>query len=304
MQQATPLAAAVAVELIQTELANLLPLATFRGLQVFSADAVDIPNTMQEIGRIREMVFRQAGAGRNLARDLDALDYTAPAYQQLVVWDPVRLQLVALYRYQLGWLAAEAGVQILRTSQLFHYSETFRRQILPHAIELGRSVVNPAATAHTLGFFALWVGLGALVRRYPQLQYFFGNVTLYPQLGVMAMQHIVQFCQRLYPPPEPMLKALPELVYCTGPLTVSNELLQADASQRVKILQHSLEPMQCKIPPVLQSYLSVGNGIWFDDTALDHDFGGAFEQSIIVPIASISPVFQQRFLTADTGRHS
>lgn len=296
MQQAIPLAAAVAVESIQAELGRLTPLATFRGLLIFSADASDIPSTMQEIGRIREAVFRQAGAGRNLPRDLDDLDYTTPAYQQLFVWDPERLQLVAMYRYQLGWLAADAGLHILRTSQLFRYSEAFRTQVLPYAIELGRSVVNPAATAHALGFFALWLGLGALLQRHPRLQYFFGNVTLYPQLGEAALQQIVQFCQQLYPPPEQMLQALPELLYRSKPMLVDAELLHADAAKRIKALQYSLQPLQCRIPPVLQSYLSVGNGIWFDDAALDHDFGAAYEQSIIVPLNALSHAFRQRFL--------
>ena len=154
MQQAIPLAAAVAAESMQAELGGLTPLATFRGLLIFSADASDIPSTMQEIGRIREAVFRQAGAGRNLPRDLDDLDYTAPAYQQLLVWDPERLQLVAMYRYQLGWLAADAGLHILRTSQLFRYSEAFRAQVLPYAIELGRSAVNPAAATVNVPFVA------------------------------------------------------------------------------------------------------------------------------------------------------
>ncbi|MCT8125039.1 GNAT family N-acetyltransferase [Alishewanella sp. BS5-314] len=296
MQQAIPLAAAVAAESMQAELGGLTPLATFRGLLIFSADASDIPSTMQEIGRIREAVFRQAGAGRNLPRDLDDLDYTAPAYQQLLVWDPERLQLVAMYRYQLGWLAADAGLHILRTSQLFRYSEAFRAQVLPYAIELGRSVVNPAAAAHTLGFFALWLGLGALLRRHPRLQYFFGNVTLYPQLGEAAMQHIVQFCQQLYPPPEPMLQALPELLYRSKPMMVDAELLHSAPSERIKALQYGLQALHCRVPPVLQSYLSVGNGIWFDDAALDLDFGAAYEQSIIVPLHALSHAFRQRFL--------
>ena len=296
MPQAIPLAVDVPAEYIQAELQQLTPLAQFRGLQIFSADAQQIPHTMQQIGLIREAVFRQAGAGRNLPRDLDALDYAEPAYQQLVVWDPQRLQLVALYRYQLGWLAAQHGQHILRTSQLFTYSKAFSEQVLPYAIELGRSVVNPAAKASTLGFFALWLGLGALLVRHPQLQYFFGNVTLYPQLGQAAMQLIVQYCQQLYPSPSPMLQAKPELCYKAAVLAVDATLRQASAEQRVKHLQDLLKPLACRIPPVLQSYLSVGNAIWFDDVALDHDFGGAYEQSIIVPLAALSSSFRQRFL--------
>lgn len=93
-----------------------------------------------------------------------------------------------------------------------------------------------------------------------------------------------------------MLQAKPELSYKATMLTIDEAVRQAGAEQRVKYLQEQLKPLACRIPPVLQSYLSVGNAIWFDDAALDHDFGGAYEQSIIVPLAALSNSFRQRFL--------
>lgn len=296
MPQLSPVAAAGPAEQIAQELAALTPIVTVRGLQVFSARADSIPNTMLEIGRLRELIFRRAGAGRNLERDLDALDYGGSAYQQLLVWDPARLQLVALYRYQLGWLAAEQGRAILRTSQLFDYSRAFCQQVLPYGIELGRSVVNPDAKARTLGFFALWAGLGALARIHPQLQYFFGNVSLYQSLGKGAMDCMVQFCQQLYTPPEPMLLAKPGLGYTVGTGLDTRAWIGLEPAGRIRQLQQLLKPFNCRLPPILQSYLSVGNAIWFDDAALDDDFGQACELSIVVPLAAVSGVIRQRFL--------
>ncbi|WP_333607365.1 GNAT family N-acetyltransferase [Arsukibacterium sp.] len=292
-----PVAAAEPAELIQRELAALSPIASARGLQVFNAQASDIPVTMLEIGRLRELIFRRAGAGRNMERDLDALDYGEAAYYQLLVWDPKRLELVAMYRYQLGWQAAHFGVDILRTSQLFHYSSAFKQQVLPYSIELGRSVVNPDAKAALLGFYALWAGLGALSQLYPGLAYFFGNVSLYQSLGAEAIAFMVQYCQQLYRPAEPMLMAKTGLAYQPAADADFSQWKQLDANSRIRQLQQRLKPLGCRLPPILQSYLSVGNAIWFDDAALDADFGQAYELSIIVPLAAVSGVIRERFLS-------
>lgn len=296
MPQLNPVAAAEAVEPIRQELAALTPLVTVRGLQVFSAQAEHIPVTMLEIGRLREVIFRQSGAGRNLARDLDALDYGEAAYYQLVVWDPKRLELVAMYRYQLGWQSAHYGHAILRTSQLFDYSSVFCQRVLPYGIELGRSVVNTEAKASSLGFYALWAGLGALAQLYPQLQYFFGNVSLYQSLGREALDTIVSFCQQLYAPPEPMMRAKAGLQFQASEALDCSAWQPLDPAGRIRQLQQLLKRLNCRLPPILQSYLSVGNAIWFDDAALDDDFGQAYELSIVVPLTAVSGVIRQRFL--------
>ncbi|WP_372625287.1 GNAT family N-acyltransferase [Arsukibacterium sp.] len=296
MPMLNPVAAAEPAEHIAQELATLTPIARVRGLQVFSVQADAIPVTMLEIGRLRELIFRRAGAGRDLERDLDALDYGAAAYYQLLVWDPKRTELVAMYRYQLGWQAAHFGDAILRTSQLFDYSTTFKQQVLPYSIELGRSVVNSDAKAALLGFYALWAGLGALSQLYPRLKYFFGNVSLYQSLGADALSCIVRYCQQLYRPPEPMLMAKAGLEYQQRLAPDFNCWQPLDASSRIRQLQQHLKPLRCRLPPVLQSYLSVGNAIWFDDVALDTDFGQAYELSIVVPLNAVSGAIRQRFL--------
>ncbi|MCH8537000.1 MAG: GNAT family N-acetyltransferase [Alkalimonas sp.] len=296
MRPLNPVAAAEPTDCIQQELAALTPIAEVRGLQVFRAQASQIPSTLLEIGRIREQVFRDAGAGRNLERDLDALDYGDAAYHQLIVWDPQRRELVALYRYQLGWLAAQHGVSILRTSQLFDYSQAFQQQVLPYGIELGRSVVNQQAKGRALGFFALWAGLGALARLYPQLRYFFGNVSLYQGLGQAGIDCMVQFCQQLYLPPEPMMLAKAGLSFEPRRQLETASLIDETSAVRIKHLQQYLKSLGCRLPPILQSYLGVGNAIWFDDAALDNDFGQAYELSIMVPLTAVSGAIRQRFI--------
>ena len=57
------------------------------------------PNTMKEIGRLREVTFRHAGGGTGLACDIDEFDLGEHPYQQLLVWDPTEQEIVGAYRF-------------------------------------------------------------------------------------------------------------------------------------------------------------------------------------------------------------
>jgi len=273
---------------IASELETLTPLAHFRGLEIHGFAGDECPQTLREVGRLRELGFRAAGAGRNVACDLDDLDRGAGAYRQLITWDPDRREIVALYRYQLGEHGARYGPRVFRTHQLFEYSQRFAGEFLPRAIELGRSVVNPAARRRGLGLFALWTGLRALYDRHPELSCFFGNVTLYRQVPEVARDTIVSFLERLYPPPEPLLLARSALRFeVSRPLVIDDAARQALPNERIRILRDLLRPLGQPVPPILQSYLGLSNSIWFGQTALDQDFGDSLEIGIVVPATAL-----------------
>src|SRR5699024_11551751 len=48
------------------------------------------PNTLREIGRLRELTFRQAGGGTGQELELDENDIGENCYYQLVSWNPDR----------------------------------------------------------------------------------------------------------------------------------------------------------------------------------------------------------------------
>lgn len=187
---------------------------SFRGLEVMLFTAAEAPQTMREIGRIREKAFREAGAGRNLATDLDARDFGDAAYRQLVVWDPVARQIVAAYRYICcGDHDLSGDCPHLRTSDLFSFSSTFRQQWLPHLIELGRSVVNKQAKRAALGLFATWKGLAALLCEYPDIVGFYGNFSVYRVLPTDLIDAMLAYLDTYHRPVEAMLAARPGLQY-------------------------------------------------------------------------------------------
>jgi len=149
---------------ILDELTAKTMIARFRELEVHLVHGPEAPATLEEIGRIREYEYRRVGAGRGGFVDLDRHDTQWPWYSQLVSWDPEHREIVAMYRaIRCGWALQHGGLDALRTSTLFSYSDEFVSRFLERSVELGRSVVNSDAHRAISGLFSVWVGLGAMI---------------------------------------------------------------------------------------------------------------------------------------------
>ncbi|TVQ71838.1 MAG: hypothetical protein EA363_05415 [Balneolaceae bacterium] len=325
---------------VAKELGELTPIAEFRGLRMYHFSGDECPATLLEVGRLREKGFMAIGAGRGVECDLDDYDFGENAYYQLVAWDPDENEMVAIYRYQPGSRGIEQPGKPgserpgkpgnehpgkpgserphnLRTANLFDFSDTFRERLLPRAIELGRSVANPTAKRHRFGFFAIWKGLGALLRIYPQTRYFFGTVSFHTHMNQDAVRCIISYLQTHYAPPEPMLSPKKEIAY-SAEAKVSkpadkNKSGNKDASglgvpdavepgdpdtpeKRIKHLTTLMEHYGETVPMILKSYMSLTKGIWFDGAVIDHDFSDACIISLIVPLENIDPEFRDKFM--------
>ena len=136
----------VAKELLKSELTpeRQLRMTNKSHNEIYIVDAHNAPNVLQEIGRLREIVFREAGGGTGKEVDLDEFDTCENCYKQLIVWNPEEEEIIGGYRYLLGSDVEfdENGQPILATSHMFHFSEKFIKDYLPWTIELGRSFVS------------------------------------------------------------------------------------------------------------------------------------------------------------------
>src|SRR5690348_3488720 len=113
--------------------------------EIYIINHFNSPNVMNEIGRLREVTFRQAGGGTGKEIDIDSYDISKTPYEQLVVWNPEDKEIVGGYRYiRCGEVGKdEKGLLELATVELFDFSEKFKKDYLPYTIELGRSYVQP-----------------------------------------------------------------------------------------------------------------------------------------------------------------
>jgi len=112
---------------------------------LFIVDYHDSPNIMREIGRLRELSFRTAGGGTGKALDIDDFDKGEITYKQLIVWDPSDNEILGGYRFHIcdECNCFREGEVLLATSQLFQFSEKFKKEYLPHTIVLVSSFVKP-----------------------------------------------------------------------------------------------------------------------------------------------------------------
>ena len=194
-------------ELIKSELTaeRQLRMTNRSHNEIYVIDAHNAPNTLREIGRLREIVFREAGGGTGKALDLDEFDTMDNCYKQLIVWNPEAEEIIGGYRYILGKDIDfdKNGQPILATSHMFHFSDRFIKDFMPWTIELGRSFVtleyqntqkNPSKSLFALD--NLWDGLGALTVIQPDVKYFFGKMTMYPSYIRKGRDMILYFLKK------------------------------------------------------------------------------------------------------------
>ena len=153
--------------------------------EIYIVDAHNSPNTMREIGRLRELSFRAAGGGTGLDCDIDEYDTNETCYGQLIVYSREDREIVGGYRFIMLRDAMDENKNLhLSTGHYFDFSEKFVTQYVNGTMELGRSWVQPnfqPAVNPRKGLFSLdniWDGLGALAILY-KVDYFFGKVTMY-----------------------------------------------------------------------------------------------------------------------------
>lgn len=132
----------IAKEILKSELTpdRQLRMTNKSHNEIYVITAHNAPNVMKEIGRLREIAFREAGGGTGKDMDIDEFDTCDNCYKQLIVWNPEAEEIIGGYRYLLGtdWDYDEKGQPILATSHMFHFSDRFIKEYAPWTIELGR----------------------------------------------------------------------------------------------------------------------------------------------------------------------
>ena len=264
--------------------------------EIYVFHAKDAPQTMREIGRLREISFRDSGGGTGLDCDVDEFDYAEDGFRQLIVWNPIDKAIVGGYRYLCcNQLRPDAdGEYNTPTSELFHYSDTFKKQYLPYTMELGRSFVQPAyqpSNNFSKGIYSLdnlWDGIGTLITTLTP-KYLFGKVTMYSQLDREARDLILYFLKTQFPDPEGLVTPRPEV---TLPILMEEEKLKAlftgaNYNENFRILVKNVRERGAAVPPLVNAYMSLSPTMRSFGTALNAPFGNVEETGILVTIADI-----------------
>lgn len=292
-----PIIPPVPVELLEQELSEdrFIRTSNNGSNRLYIINAHNAPNVLREIGRLREITFRDAGGGTGLDLDLDHFDTSEKCYEQLIVWNPEDKAIIGGYRFiRCGNAGVGADGRLeLATAELFTFSEVFLREYLPYTIELGRSFVQPRyqpRPENRKGLFSLdnlWDGLGAIHIDNPDIRYFFGKVTMYPHFNTEARDMILSFMNHYFPDKDQLARPLHPLKPVHDMHVFLKELEGLPYKEGHRILNQHVRQRGENIPPLVNAYMNLSATMKTFGTALNDDFGEVEETGILVTLADI-----------------
>ncbi len=308
-----PIIAPVAKDLLKSELTadKQLRMTNKSNNQIFIITAHNAPHVMQEIGRLREIAFREAGGGTGKEVDIDEFDTCDNCYKQLIVWNPEDEEIIGGYRYLLGtdWQYDAEGQPILATSHMFRFSEKFIRDYAPWTVELGRSFVSLPYQSSKKGaksLFALdnlWDGLGALPVIRPNIKYYFGKMTMYPSYIRKGRDMILYFLRKHFDDKE-------NLIIPIKPLKLDTDVQELDALFNGKsfkddylILNTEIRKMGYNIPPLVNAYMGLSPTMKLFGTAINYGFGDVEETGILIALDEIFESKRKRHIDSFISEH-
>lgn len=287
----------VSKELIKSELTVQKRVRTTHKAnnEIYVFTAHDSPNLMREVGRLREIAFRHYGGGTGLEADIDKYDTMEVPYRQLIVWDPENEEILGGYRFIYGSDVEydKEGKPMLATAHLYNFSQQFIDEFLPTTVELGRSFVSLEYQSTLLGrkgIFALdnlWDGLGALTVIDPEIEYFFGKVTMYGTYNKDARNMILYFLNKHFPDKLKLVTPIDPLVTGTNFEKMQQLFHGKSFKDDYKILNKEVRALGYNIPPLINAYMGLSPTMRFFGTAINDEFGEVEESGILIRIDQI-----------------
>jgi putative hemolysin len=288
----------VSPELIQSEVESLTAnylLFKSKNFCVYCAPSVEMPNIMTEIGRLREVTFREVGEGTNRKIDVDEFDLY---FNQLFIWDEEVKTIVGAYRVGKGKEILERyGRKGFYIQSLFKIGSGFA-PILGQSIELGRSFIVKEYQRKPMPLFLLWKGILYFLIKNPEYRYLIGPVSISSRFSNFSKGLIINFMKTNYFDHEfarfitprnsfsvPVSKDDTEVIF-----EKSNDLNKLD-----KFIQ-DIEPDDFRMPVLLKKYIKLnGRIIGFN---VDPKFNNALDGLLIldlfqVPIETITSLSRE-----------
>ena len=274
--------------------------------EIYLVKEDDSPNVVREIGRLREVTFRDAGGGTGKELDLDSYDIGKHAFKQLVLWDPQEKEIIGGYRYiECSELEISSdGIVKSPTAKLFTYSEKFIKEYFPHTIELGRSFVQPLYQPTfnlRRGMYALdnlWDGIGTVIVNNLDLKYMFGKVTMYPEFDTLARDMILFFLHKYFPDNEQLIFPKERLIIETSDKILNSIFAGCNYDEDYKTLIQKVRKQGENVPPLVNAYMNLSGTMKTFGTAVNRNFGNVEETGILITVNDIFAIKKDRYLSS------
>ncbi|MBN1186364.1 MAG: lysophospholipid acyltransferase family protein [Bacteroidales bacterium] len=274
-------------DLINEEISYLIKkykLFTNKNYSVICAPSFEMPNIMNELGRLREITFREVGEGTNRKLDLDEYDLY---YYQLFIWDHDNECIVGAYRVGKGKdIVEQYGRHGFYIQSLFRISPRFT-PILNESLELGRSFIVPEYQKHTLPLFLLWKGILYFLLKNPEYRYLIGPVSISNMYSKFSRTLIIEFIKANFYNYEFAKYIKSRKKFKVQPGKVDTDILvgeDGDIKRLDKILEY-IQSSGFRLPVLVKKYLNLGGRIIGFN--LDPKFNNALDGLLILDLFDV-----------------
>ncbi|MGD8836150.1 MAG: lysophospholipid acyltransferase family protein [Desulfobacteraceae bacterium] len=265
-----------------------------KAFRVYITTAERSPAIMREIGRLREISFRDAGEGTGQSLDIDGYD---DRYLQLFLWNSAAQEIVGAYRIgQTDTILQTAGPSGLYSTKLFNYKPQFYDRI-DNSLELGRSFIRTEYQRKFGCLAMLWRGIGEFVARNCRYRHLFGPVSISQNYHTISKNLMVAFLlhNSMDPNLAPMVKPrkpfkIKKFINHTAPFT----MLEKNAIDEISMLVSKIEKDNKGVPTLIKHYLKLsGRFLAFN---LDKTFANVIDGLVWVDLIKTDPKLLKRFM--------
>ena len=226
-----------------------------KNYEVFFASAKEIPNLLHEIGRLREITFREVGEGTNKEIDLDQFDND---YHHLLLWDREAKCLAGAYRMGLGKeIYKKYGINGFYIQTLFRI-EPELHQMMSNTIEMGRAFIIGEYQQKPMPLFLLWKGIVHVTLRYPEYKYLMGGVSISNKFSDFSKSLMIEFMKSHYYDPYIAQYIHPKKEYKVKLKDADKDFVfdatKADLQKFDKIIDE-IEPGALRMPVLIKKYV-------------------------------------------------
>jgi putative hemolysin len=226
-----------------------------KNYEVYMAPASKLPNILREIGRLREITFREVGEGTNEAIDLDTFD---TYYHHMFLWDDEKKLLAGAYRMGLGSKIFEKyGINGFYLQDLFRFEPELYK-MMSHSIELGRAFIIKEFQQRPMPLFLLWKGIVHTTLRFPEHKYLIGGVSISNQFSNFSKSLMIEFMKSHYYDPYVAQYVHPKKEFKVKLKDADKDFVfdatEADLQKFDKIIDE-LEPGSLRMPVLLKKYI-------------------------------------------------
>jgi putative hemolysin len=270
------------------------------GLGVFCAHSHEIPEVLREIGRLREVTFRQVGEGTGQDIDLDRFDRY---YEHLFLWDEKAQRIAGAYRLgRADIILREYGPKGLYTNTLFKFEKPFLAN-LQNAVEMGRSFIIKDYQRNLSSLPLLWKGIAHWISRHPSYTKLFGPVSISKDYDKLSRKFMVEFLQEncLHEDLASFVKPRNPFRYLRG-RRLMREFISAELQDvdDCSALISSLETDGKGIPILLKHYLRLSGTILSFN--VDKEFSSVIDGLILVDLTETDPKLLAKYMGEEKCR--